>query len=77
MEDEIAAGSMPILGDRDFHVALAEASENAALVKVVTSLWDERKNPVFEQLGRHFENTGSWRKAVAEQPRRHPRRGGR
>ncbi len=66
MEEEIAAGAMPYRGDRAFHVALAEASENAALVRVVTVLWDERKNPVFEQLGRHFENASSWRKAVAE-----------
>jgi DNA-binding GntR family transcriptional regulator len=35
-------------------------------VRVITDLWDERKNPVFEQLGRHFENARSWRLAVAE-----------
>ncbi len=66
MEEDIARGLMPYLGDREFHVALAEASDNAALVRVVTSLWDERKKPVFEQLGRHFENAASWRVAVAE-----------
>ena len=52
--------------DTSAHVALAEASDNAALVRVVTHLWDERKNPVFDQLGRHFENTDSWSAAVAE-----------
>jgi GntR family transcriptional regulator, transcriptional repressor for pyruvate dehydrogenase complex len=66
MEDDIALGVMPIRGDRDFHVALAEASNNAALVRVVTDLFDERNNPLFEQLGRHFENARSWRQAVAE-----------
>ena len=66
MEDDIALGVMPIRGDRDFHVALAEASENAALVRVVAELFDERNNPLFEQLGRHFENARSWRQAVAE-----------
>jgi DNA-binding FadR family transcriptional regulator len=66
MEDDIALGVMPIHGDRDFHVALAEASDNAALVRVVTDLFDERNNPLFEQLGRHFENPRSWRQAVAE-----------
>jgi len=66
MEDDIAQGVMPIRGDRDFHVALAEASDNAALVRVVTELFDERNNPLFEQLGRHFENARSWRQAVAE-----------
>jgi DNA-binding FadR family transcriptional regulator len=66
MEDDIAQAKMPYRGDRAFHVALAEASDNAALVRVVADLWDERKNPVFDQLGRHFESTRSWRLAVAE-----------
>jgi GntR family transcriptional regulator, transcriptional repressor for pyruvate dehydrogenase complex len=66
MEDDIARGVMPIRGDREFHVALAEASGNAALLRVVTELFDERNNPLFEQLGRHFENARSWRHAVAE-----------
>jgi DNA-binding FadR family transcriptional regulator len=66
MEDDIARGVLPILGDRDFHVAMAEASANAALVRVVTDLFDERNNPLFEQLGRHFENPRSWRQAVTE-----------
>lgn len=66
MEDDIALGQMPMRGDRDFHVALAEASDNAALVRVVAELFDERNNPLFEQLGRHFENARSWRHAVAE-----------
>jgi GntR family transcriptional regulator, transcriptional repressor for pyruvate dehydrogenase complex len=66
MEDDIARGVMPLRGDREFHVALAEASANAALVRVVCELFDERNNPLFEQLGRHFENARSWRCAVAE-----------
>jgi GntR family transcriptional regulator, transcriptional repressor for pyruvate dehydrogenase complex len=66
MEEDIARGVMPIRGDREFHLALAEASDNAALVRVVTELFDERNNPLFEQLGRHFENARSWRAAVAE-----------
>jgi len=66
MEADIALRVMPIHGDRDFHLALAEASGNAALLRVVTELFDERNNPLFEQLGRHFENARSWRAAVAE-----------
>jgi len=66
MEDDIARNTMPMRGDREFHVALAEASDNAALVRVVTELFDERNNPLFEQLGRHFENARSWRAAVGE-----------
>jgi GntR family transcriptional repressor for pyruvate dehydrogenase complex len=66
MEDDIGRGVMPLRGDREFHLTLAEASGNAALVRIVTDLFDERNNPLFEQLGRHFENAKSWRLAVAE-----------
>ena len=66
MEEDIARGVMPLRGDRDFHLALAEASDNAALVRVISDLFEERKNPLFEQLGRHFENARTWRHAVTE-----------
>ena len=32
----------------------------------MTELFDERNNPLFEQLGQHFENRESWSLAVAE-----------
>ena len=66
MEADIAREVMPIRGDRLFHVRVAEASENAALLRVVTELYDERNNPLFERLGRHFERVATWREAVAE-----------
>ncbi|WP_088286831.1 FadR/GntR family transcriptional regulator [Ideonella sp. A 288] len=66
MEDDIAAGAMPTRGDRLFHVRLAEAAGNGPLVRTVTELYDERNNPLFEQMGHHFESEKSWRKAIAE-----------
>jgi GntR family transcriptional repressor for pyruvate dehydrogenase complex len=66
MEADIAREVMPIRGDRLFHVRVAEASENGALLRVVTELYDERNNPLFERLGRHFERVATWRQAVAE-----------
>ncbi|HSW25001.1 MAG TPA: FCD domain-containing protein, partial [Burkholderiaceae bacterium] len=51
---------------RLFHVRVAEASENSALLRVVTELYDERNNPLFERLGRHFERVDTWRQAVTE-----------
>jgi DNA-binding FadR family transcriptional regulator len=66
MEQDIALGTMPIRGDRLFHSRIAEASDNSALVRVVTELFDERSNPLFERLGSHFEGEHSWLAAVTE-----------
>jgi GntR family transcriptional repressor for pyruvate dehydrogenase complex len=66
MEDEIAAGAMPIAGDRHFHLLIAQAADNGPLLRMVTQLYDMRNSPLFETFGHHFENAASWRKAVAE-----------
>jgi len=66
MEQEAAAGQLPTQGDRLFHLRIAEASGNTVLTRIVAELFDERHNPLFEQLGSHFENSDSWALAVAE-----------
>ncbi len=66
MEKEIAAGAMPIQGDRRFHLIIAQAADNGPLLRTVTDLYDMRNSPLFEQFGYHFESASSWRKAVAE-----------
>jgi len=66
MEGEVEAGQLPTLSDRLFHVRIVEAAGNAVLLRVVTELYDERHNPLFAQLGSHFENAKSWRLAIEE-----------
>ncbi len=66
MEQDVAAGLMPTRGDRLFHLRIAEASQNSVLQRVVAQLYDERHNPVFEQLGSHFETAASWTTAIEE-----------
>ena len=66
MEGEAAAGQSGTRGDRLFHTRIAEASDNSVLVRIVTELYDERHNPLYEQLGSHFETARSWATAVAE-----------
>lgn len=66
MERDVAAGRMPTAGDRLFHLRIAEASENAVLLRIIGLLFDERHNPIFEQLGNHFENAKSWTVAIGE-----------
>ena len=66
MEDESRRGVVPTRGDRLFHLRIAEASENAVLLRLVTELFDERDNPIYAKLGSHFEDGGSWALAIAE-----------
>jgi GntR family transcriptional regulator, transcriptional repressor for pyruvate dehydrogenase complex len=67
MEKEAAAGQVPVHGDRLFHLRIAQAADNSVLLRVVTELFDERhSNPLYEQLGSHFETAHSWAAAIAE-----------
>jgi len=66
MDAEISAGGMPIHSDRQFHLCVAEAADNAPLLRTVTELYDERNNPLFESFGHHFENARTWRMALVE-----------
>ena len=66
MESSIAAGTLPIDGDRNFHLRIAQASDNSALLAVVTQLFDERYGPLFARLGSHFERDATWKQAVDE-----------
>ena len=66
MDEESRRGVMPVRGDRLFHLRLAEASDNAVLLRLVTELFDERSNPLFARLGSHFESAPSWALAIIE-----------
>jgi DNA-binding FadR family transcriptional regulator len=66
MEADIAARTLPIRGDRAFHIRIAQASDNSALQAVVTQLFDERNGPLFTTLGGHFERNATWKEAEDE-----------
>jgi DNA-binding FadR family transcriptional regulator len=66
MEREVAAGQMPTVSDRLFHTRIAQACDNSVLLRIVSSLFDERHNPLFAQLGSHFETASSWMEAIGE-----------
>ncbi len=55
-----------VAADRAFHVALADILGNDAVTKVVGDLFDQRINPYFARLARHFEDAGSWTAALDE-----------
>lgn len=57
----------PLETDRLFHVSIAEAGGNSALVLVVQTLWDQRMGPLYRSLERKLE----YPKMAAETVREH------
>jgi len=66
MQQEFDAEKQPLSGDRLFHVRIAEATGNGALVAVVNMLWEERTGPLYQQLEHHYDSPGLWVAAMAE-----------
>jgi DNA-binding FadR family transcriptional regulator len=66
MQREHEAGHPALLGDRLFHLRIAEATNNGALVQVIKALWDERTGPLYTQLEQHYDTPGLWEAAMAE-----------
>jgi DNA-binding FadR family transcriptional regulator len=66
MREDVERGVSPLEGDRAFHTAVAQASDNAVLLDTVQTFWDARHGPLFERLGGHFESGPVWRLAIAE-----------
>jgi DNA-binding FadR family transcriptional regulator len=66
MRREFEADKQPLAGDRLFHVRIAEATGNGALVAVVKMLWEERTGPLYKQLEHHYDTPALWSSAMAE-----------
>ncbi len=67
MQRELDGGEdVPLIGDRLFHMRIAEATGNGALVAVVKMLWDERTGPLYKQLEVHYDSHALWERALAE-----------
>jgi DNA-binding FadR family transcriptional regulator len=56
----------PLAADRLFHLRVAEATGNGALVTVVKTLWDERMGPLFTRLEHHYDTPRAWDTALTE-----------
>ena len=56
----------PLAADRLFHLRIAEATGNGALVQVVRMLWEERTGPLYKQLEHHYDAPELWDAALAE-----------
>ena len=66
METARDRGVMPLDADRAFHLRIAEATGNSALVMVVQALWDQRTGPLFLRLEHHYDTPALWTVAIRE-----------
>jgi DNA-binding FadR family transcriptional regulator len=66
MRHELDEDRQPLGGDRMFHVRIAEATGNGALVAVVEMLWEDRTGPLYKQLEHHYDSPALWQAAMAE-----------
>src|SRR5512132_3525486 len=66
MARELGEDKQPLDADRIFHLRVAEATGNGALVAVVKMLWEERTGPLYQRLEHHYDTPGLWTAAMAE-----------
>jgi DNA-binding FadR family transcriptional regulator len=66
MAHELAEEKQPLAGDRMFHIRIAEATGNGALVAVVDMLWQDRTGPLYKQLEHHYDSPALWETAMNE-----------
>jgi DNA-binding FadR family transcriptional regulator len=66
MKREFDAHTQPLASDQLFHIRIAEATGNGALVAVVKMLWEERTGPLYKQLEHHYDSPALWTAAMAE-----------
>jgi len=66
MQNEHETQKQPLSGDRLFHLRIAEATGNGALVAVVKMLWEDRAGAMFRQLEHHYDSPEMWTSALQE-----------
>lgn len=66
MRNEIEAGRKPLDQDRQFHIIIAEQSDNSVLARLVADLFDERHSPMSAQFRVKFEDKDTWNFALQE-----------
>jgi DNA-binding FadR family transcriptional regulator len=66
MQRDFEHEKQPLASDRIFHLRIAEATGNGALVAVVKMLWEERMGPLYQRLEHHYDTPALWTAAMAE-----------
>jgi len=69
MADEVNASGVGLNADAQFHLRIAEASGNSALVHLVHQLWSFRYSAMFRKLDEHFDSPDRHAAAIDEHRR--------
>lgn len=66
MTEEVRSSGVGLNADALFHLRIAEASGNSALVHLVHQLWSFRYSAMFRKLDEHFDSPERHHEAIAE-----------
>ncbi|MEO8739702.1 MAG: FadR/GntR family transcriptional regulator [Casimicrobiaceae bacterium] len=66
MQQALNSEKQPVGADRRFHLRIAEATGNGALVQVVRMLWEDRSGPLYKRLDHHYAAPKLWAAAMNE-----------
>ena len=66
MKLALKEGHDPLVGDEQFHRAIAEACGNEVLRDTISRYWQARRSPLYLRLADYFERAASWRSVMAE-----------
>lgn len=69
MADEVKGTGTGLDADGQFHLRIAEASGNSALVHLVNQLWNFRYSAMFRKLDEHFDSSRRHEEAIDEHRR--------
>ena len=68
--DDIQRGTIPIDGDRMFHLRIAEAADNGPLLRVVTELFGRAQQPAVRAVGPALRSAGQLAPGAGRAPGR-------
>lgn len=66
MDEEVKSSGVGLNADALFHLRIAEASGNSALVHLVHQLWNFRYGAMFRKLDEHFDSPERHHEAIEE-----------
>lgn len=64
--DDASTDACMANADRQFHMLLAQSTDNQLIVQTCTSLFDQRYQPIARTMHRHFDNRQAWLAAMHE-----------